>query len=241
MADPKLITQKAVGLGRLGPATIGGSAPTNVSLGPLSVAVPVEVATSDPQADGPQPVLIIGEGATVDVLEKLFTESSQYMLWREPRTWKAISHMPDELYASTVRALLDCQLSAQQLLVLHSEAPDYDPQGDSKGSGLLSGAPAVTAAEKEHIDWLTTLYSERRQWRPGDKRFCAPGIATAAIVSRFTNGVPTSLAELPIKVIAMVRHPSDVVIERLQAKPVKGMVPYPECMITTIGTCADTL
>ena len=62
------------------------------------------------------------------------------------------------------QALFRCDLSAQQLLVLHSEVPDYDPRSDTapecatggrtgvhqcKGSGLLSGAPAVTPLEKE--------------------------------------------------------------------------------------------
>ena len=125
--------------------------------------------------------------------------------------------------------------------MLHSEAPDYDPQADTKGSGLLSGAPAVTPIEKEHLEWLQTLYAERRRWRPGDRRFCAPGVATASLLTRYARGVPPEVAQLPIKILVMVRHPSDVVIERLQAKPVKGMAVYPECSISTIGKCADEL
>jgi len=192
-------------------------------------------------SEGPQPVLVLGEGAAVEVLSKLFVEIDQFMLWREPRTWRLTSHMNDTLYASMLSALYRCDLSAQQLLILHSEAPDYDPQAEQKGSGLLSGAPAVTLAEKEHLEWLMTLYAERRRWRRGDKRFCAPGVATAAMVGRFNQGLPEALAALPVKVIAMVRHPSDQVIERLQAKPFKGMAPYPECTLTSIGECADTL
>ena len=39
----------------------------------------------------------------------------------------------------------------------------------------------------------------------------------------------------------MVRDPSDVVIERLQAKPIKGNSLYPECTLTSIGRCAEEL
>ena len=53
----------------------------------------------------------------------------------------------------------------------------------------------------------------------------APGIATAAQVSRFAKGVPASLMDLPIKVLALVRHPSDVVIEsRRQSRSANGRV-----------------
>ena len=53
-------------------------------------------------------------------VSRMFVESPSYMLWREPRTWKMVSHMSDELYATTLAALLKCELSAQQLLLLHA-------------------------------------------------------------------------------------------------------------------------
>ena len=59
-------------------------------------------------------------------------------------------------------ALLRCELSASQLLALASEAADYDPQADEKGSGLLTGKPAVTPAEKARLERLEPLYSSRR-------------------------------------------------------------------------------
>jgi hypothetical protein len=236
MADPYNIVRGAVGLGSMGGPTPplppagtdagkgggkgGGGKGVGSKGGGGSVSTELESASSG--SGGAQPVLLLGEGAAMEVVSRMFVDSAQYMLWREPRTWKMVSHMSDELYSETLAALLKCELSAQQLLILHSEAPDYDPQAETKGSGLLSGAPPVTAAEREHLEWLQTLYAERRRWRPGDKRFCAPGVATAALLSRFSRGVPASLMALPIKVLALVRHPSDVVIERLQAKPIKA-------------------
>lgn len=112
-----------------------------------------------------------------------------------------------------------------QLLVLHSEAPDYDPNAETKGSGIMTGATATTLAEKERLAWLQTLYAERRRWRPGDQRFCAPGVATAAVVGRFASGLPAALAELPVKVIAVVRArgrralPSPLRAQRARACP----------------------
>lgn len=200
MADPYLITRGAVGLGALGGAptsaasaeaaaaamAAGASHPAVAEGGAQAAAARAAAAT----ANDAQPVLLLGEGASLEVLTRLFVGSRKYMLWREPRTWRATSHMGDALFGAMVSALYRCDLSAQQLLILHSEAPDYDPQAETKGSGLLSGAPAITPSEKERLEWLMTLYAERRRWRPGDQRFCAPGIATAVLATRFANGLP---------------------------------------------------
>lgn len=248
MADPYQISRGAVALGQMGGTSrsgglgdASGSNATDDGTMRTTADGRGAVATSGAGSVGAQPVLLLGEGAAMEVVSKLFVESREFMLWREPRSWKSVSHMSDAMYAQTVEALLRCELSAQQLLILHSEAPDYDPQAETKGSGLLTGAPAVTPAEKQHVEWLQTLYSERRRWREGDHRFCAPGIATAALVSRFASGLPANLLRLPIRVVALVRHPSDVVIERLQARPIKGLSPYPECTIATIRDCAAAL
>ena len=73
------------------------------------------------------------------------------------------------------------------------------------------------------------------------QRFCAKGVATAVVANRFSQGLPEVLQKLPVKLVALFRHPADVVIERLQAKAYKGVAPFPECTVKTIGKCADAL
>lgn len=99
MADPYLIVRGAI---RLGAQTASAEEHSNGLVRAASPPSPAETAQS---GDYPNPVLIVGEGAATEVLARLFVEHPQYMFWREPRTWRATSHMPDELYASMLRSL----------------------------------------------------------------------------------------------------------------------------------------
>ena len=110
MADPALVVRGAVGLGRLAP----GQTPPSLSAAAATTAVTATTAATTTAAVaagmadagvGPrdaQPVLLLGEGAATSALSRLFLDSNSHMLWREPRTWRAVSHLPDELYAETV-------------------------------------------------------------------------------------------------------------------------------------------
>ena len=79
----------------------------------------------------------------MEVVSRMFVESADYMLWREPRTWKMVSHMGDDLYATTLAALLRCELSAQQLLILHSEARTQSDRARSDRARVLMPCHAM--------------------------------------------------------------------------------------------------
>ena len=76
-----------------------------------------------------------------------------------------------------------------------------------------------------------------------EPRFCGPGMATAALVTRFNRGLPVPLQQLPAttKVVVLIRSPVDVVVARVQAKWVRGGPAWPSCTLRTIERCADEL
>lgn len=106
--------------------------------------------------------------------------------------------------------------------------------------------PKMSIFEHEHFFFQLYLAKQRVVSCPHVSVFHyrAPNLHDERYMSnslRFKEaayGLPAELAQLPVKVLALVRHSSDVVIERLQAKPIKGMSAYPECSVATISQCA---
>ncbi len=183
----------------------------------------------------PHQVLILAEGGTgAELLSQLFARSSHYMLWREPRNWRFSAHMPDDLFGAMLAGLFRCSLSAQQLEMLHSHSPDL----------LVRDAPEDIDLESEQEDTETDLAKRYslKGLNSTEARLCGPGMATAALVSRFHAGLPAVLQQLPYtKLVMLVRNPVDVVVARVQAKWVRGGPAWPACTLRTVARCADEL
>ena len=185
----------------------------------------------------PRQVLILGEGGSgAAMLSQLFLRSDHYMLWREPQNWKFSAHMPDEMLGAMLSGLFRCELSPQQLQLLHAASPDLDPT-------ITEQSGEEESEDEVSVDDLLARRYSPRNLNSTEPRFCAPGYATAALVTRFSKGLPTPLQHLPesAKVVMLVRNPVDVVVARLQAKWVRGGPAWPSCTLRTIGQCADEL
>ena len=190
------------------------------------------LAPAMPSLSAPHGVLILGEGGSgAAMLSQLFARSAHYMLWREPPSWRFSAHMPDELFGAMLAGVFRCELSAQQLCLLHSLSPD-----------LATAVPEATSNDEEsEEDNLAKRYSIKGLNR-SEPRFCGPGMATAALVTRFNSGLPVPLQQLPdTKIVLLVRNPVDIIVARLQAKWVRGGPAWPACTLRTIERCADEL
>lgn len=193
-----------------------------------------------------QQVLVLGEGGSgAAMIAQLFARSPHYMLWREPHNWKFAAHMPDEMLAATLAGLYRCELSPQQLSLLHAHAPDYreamlaEEEEEEASEGGEDGAGPTGQGGKN--GYLARRYSMKAV-NSTESRFCGPGMATAALVTRFSRGLPATLHQLPsTKIVQLVRNPVDVVVARLQAKWVRGGPAWPACTLRTIELCADEL
>jgi hypothetical protein len=94
------------------------------------------------------------------------------------------------------------QLAPQQLALLHSLSPDLDLQPE---------ADAAADEEETTEDQLARRYS-LKGLNSSEPRFCGPGMATAALVTRFNRGLPLPLQQLPetTKMVVLIRNPIDV-------------------------------
>ena len=149
----------------------------------------------------------------------------------QPRNWRFIAHMPDEILAALLAALFRCELSAQQLLMLHSQIPSQMAE---------DFAEKKVDGESEEVGSLGDLYLGH-SINISEPRFCGLGTVTAALATRFQLGLPSALRQLPVRILLTVRHPVDVVVARLHAKWVRGAPAWPECTLSTIRSCAQQL
>jgi len=155
------------------------------------------------------------------------------MLWREPRSWRFSAHMPDDLFGAMLSGLFRCELSAQQLAMLHSHSPDLTP--------TVEEAEMAANSDDGDGDIIEKRYSVKGL-NSSEPRFCGPGMATAALINRFHKGLPATLQHLPAtKIVVLVRNPVDVVVTRIQAKWVRGGPAWPACTLRTIEQCASEL
>ena len=198
-------------------------------------ALPLEVAaTAKPSPESPQHVVVLGEGGGgAEVLMGLLLRARSHLIWEEPFGWHFNGHVPDEILASLFASLLRCDLSAQQLLMLHTVAP---PQGGTEQKGSAADGDEGL----EGASTLSDRYSSAGL-NATARRFCGPSMPSAIISTRFHSGLPRALAALPVRILLVVRHPADVVIARLQAKRVRGAPAWPECTPSTIAACAASL
>ena len=199
---------------------------------PLKAIHPVkrvlDVHTDPPLPSSPQHVLVLGEGGGgTDILSELLMRAGgEHLVWEEPCSWRFHGHMPDELLGALLSALFRCDLSAQQLQMMHTHAP------------LRAGSTQRVAVGEE--DLFAARYSSKGL-HPSSPRFCGFGVATAAISTRFHHGLPAALSGLPLRILLAVRNPVDVVVARLRAKRVRGGPAWPECQHSTIAACAGAL
>ena len=134
--------------------------------------------------------------------------------------------------------LYRCELSPQQLWLLHAHAPDYRENVQAAEEASADGTGEESESENSY---LARRYS-MKAINSTEPRFCGPGMATAALVTRFSRGLPPTLQQLPgTKIVQLVRNPVDVVVARVQAKWVRGGPAWPSCTLRTIERCASEL
>ena len=139
--------------------------------------------------------------------------------------------MPDDVFGAMLGGLFRCDLSAQQLEMLHSYSPDLE----------LSSAEVEESDDGDAESDLTTRYSVKGL-NSSDARFCGPGMTTAALITRFHAGLPAPLQQLQaMKVMMLVRNPVDIVVARVQAKWVRGGPAWPACTLRSVDRCAQEL
>ena len=92
--------------------------------------------------------------------------------------------------------------------MLHSISPD-----------LEAADPDVTPDDEDTLeDQMERRYSAKGL-NSTEPRFCGPGMATAALVTRFHQGLPMPLQQLPdtTRIVTLIRNPVDIVVARVQA------------------------
>ena len=239
MVDPHLLTREAVTMAQ----------PTSWSAAWSGTPSQRVVGSG---ATPPRPVLVLGEGgAGTGILSQLFSFHSQYLLWKEPKKWRFNSHMPDDLLAATLAALFRCEVSAEQLLMLHESAPQVEPiaHDESEDEPEQGGRRVEQSSADDEADEgkATTddVKLDKRYSVAGANssapRFCGPGIASAVRITRFEAGLPEPLRRLPVHILVLVRHPVAIVTARIQAKKVQGAPSWPECTVATVARCARNL
>jgi len=187
------------------------------------------------QSSPPLPVLILGEGGSgAGILSRLIGEAKGYLVWREPRNWRFTGHMTDAVLTSLLANLFRCALSPQQLLMLHSQLPTgaQPVLEEVPESALIDGEIAVNGLEQRYYGEFTANV---------EPRFCGSGTATGAIVTRYQQGLPADLNNLPVRVLLVVRHPVDIVVARLNAMRVRSGPAWSECTLSSIERCAGVL